>query len=292
METPEDAVHLLVGVCVTKQDWITYHQSLYDSFSNIAKCWEQKVLFYVVLQGVSSAEDICHSDVEAKLNVEVFNTVFMGVSRARNMCIEKAKCINSEFILFHDASIYWMSSAAEFIFHHRNDALVAKVKMVFSAATREENTYLGQSSSISVERKINPFYDTYVGSYIFRVEKLQNIAFDERFGPGQETRFKSGEDVSFLFDYFSTIQTFCVLEAINDFVFHPPRTADFDKHLTYASGQGKIFSILVRKYPSWRMYIDLGLFFGNAVFRCLLLKPNAFKILKQRLNGFFDRGVK
>lgn len=292
MEALDDTVRLLVGVCVTKQDWITYHRSLYDSFSNIAKHWENKVLFYVVLQGVSNDEDFPKFDTSAAPNVEIFNTTFMGVSRARNICIDKAKHINSEFILFHDASIFWTSSAAEFIAHHCNNELVTKVKVSFSATTRERNLPLNQCSSPAAVRKINPFYDAYVWSYLFSVAKLQDIKFDERFGPGHETFFKSGEDVSFLFEYFSKIKTFSVLEASSAFVCHPPRTADFDKHLTYASGQGKIFSLLVRKYPSWRIYIDLGLFFGNAAFRCLLLKTNAFEIFKQRLNGFFDRGVK
>jgi hypothetical protein len=292
MEAPNDIVRLLVGVCVTKQDWITNHRSLYASFSNIAKQWENKVLFYVVLQGVSNEEHVDCLNIDTKLNIDILKTTFMGVSRARNICIEKAKYVNSEFILFHDASIYWTPPAAEFIAQYRNDTLVTKVKVSFSAMTEEGNATLGQSSSHSIVRKINPFYDAYVWSYLFRVAKLQDIIFDERFGPGQDTRFKSGEDVSFLFDYFSTIKTFSVLEATNAFVCHPPRTADFDKHLIYASGQGKTFKVLMKKYPSWKIYVDLGLFFGNALYRCLLLKPNAFEILRQRLIGFFDRGVK
>jgi len=291
MEALDDTVHLLVGVCVTRQDWVNYHRSLYDSFSNIATHWKNKVLFYVVLQG-GNDEVLPNINSKASLNIEIFNTTFMGVSRARNICIDKAKHVNAEFILFHDASIFWTSSAAEFIAHHCHDEIVTKVKVAFSDTIREISASLCQSLSFGAVRKINPFYDAYVWSYLFSVAKLQNIAFDERFGPGQETHFKSGEDVIFLFDYFSKINSFCVFEAINASVIHPPRSADFDKHLIYASGQGKIFSLLVRKYPSLRIFIDLGLFFGNAVFRCLLLKPNAFKILKQRFNGFFDRGVK
>lgn len=292
MAALDDTVRLLVGVCVTRQDWINYHHSLYDSFSNIATHWKNKVLFYVVLQGVSNDEGLPNLDTDATLNVEICNTTFMGVSRARNICIEKARCINSKFILFHDASIFWTSSAAEFIAHHCYDEIVTKVKVDFSATTREKNNPLGQGLSSGTVRKINPFYDAYVWSYLFNVADLQSISFDERFGPGQETHFKSGEDVSFLFDYFSKVNSFSVFEANGASVLHPPRNADFDKHLTYASGQGKIFSLLVRKYPSWRIFVDLGLFFGNALFRCLLLKPNSFKILKQRFYGFFDRGVK
>lgn len=273
---------LFVGVCVTKRDWTKYKDSLLTSIQNIAHAWSGKILAFVVLQGgkveFADCSDFpdyfCFHDTEK-----------MGVSIARNKCIEKATSIGAEFILFHDASIFWPFSSAQFIYLNRDT--FPKVKVNFSDTSSVTSPVLEKGTF----KDVNPIYDTYVWSYLFRVGNISDIRFSENFGPGECTRYKSGEDVIFLFDYFNKIKSREVFEAQFACVYHPPRSKKFDKHLIYAEGQGKVYQILLGRYPNFVLYRDLLLFFGNAIFRCLLLRSNSFNILKNRINGFFNRGI-
>lgn len=285
MSRSKDVVDLLVGVCLTKTDWIANKKTLILSFQNIVDAWQRNVLVLVVLQG-NEDEKISSPDLPDYLCL--FEIDFMGVSNARNLCLKLAKEIGAEFILFHDASIFWPKNSAEFISSNRSAS--PKVKVRFSdlsieVARRQRQAFYGY------QKKVNPIYDTYVWSYLLKVSDVARLKFNEEFGPGQNTRFKSGEDVLFLFDYLQEVKCRHVLEADDCYVFHPKRATSYDKHLIYASGQGKIFRVLLAKYPSFLLYRDLILFFCNAIMRCLLGKPNSFRILKHRLIGFFDRGI-
>ncbi|MGL4447925.1 MAG: hypothetical protein ACRCZA_01355 [Shewanella sp.] len=284
MSKSKCGVDLLVGVCLTKTDWLAHKKTLVRSFQHIVDAWGGNAFVYVVLQGNKDVK-ILNADFPDYLHL--FETDFMGVSNARNLCLEHAKEISAEFILFHDASIFWPKNSAEFISSNRYTH--PKVKVRFSDSVID--CFAEKTELHGKKRKINPIYNTYIGSYLLKVSDVDGIIFNEAFGPGQNTRFKSGEDVLFLFDYLQKIKACHVFEADECYVFHPKRSLSYDKHLTYASGQGKIFRILLAKYPSFLLYRDSILFFGNAVMRCLLGKPNALRILKQRLIGFFDRGI-
>lgn len=277
-------VDLFVGVCLTKTDWLAHKKALTVSILHIVDAWGGNALVFVVLQG---NKDLKISSAELPDYLHFFETDFMGVSNARNLCLEQAKEFDAEFILFHDASIFWPKKSAEFISSNRHT--YPKVKVSFSDSVIEN--YSEKKELHGKRKKVNPIYDAYIWSYLFKVSDVDGVFFNEGFGPGQNTRFKSGEDILFLFDYLQKIKSCYVFEADGCYVFHPKRSLSYDKHLTYASGQGKIFRVLLAKYPSLLLYRDFVLFFGNALMRCLLCKPNAFSIFKQRLIGFFDRGI-
>lgn len=285
MIQPKDGVDLLVGVCLTKTDWLAHKKTLIPSFQHIVDAWRDNVLVFVVLQG-NKGLNISSSDLPDYICL--FEIDFMGVSNARNVCLDRARVIGAEFILFHDASIFWPKNSAEFIASNRYAS--PKVKVRFSDYSIERD--LPKSECLYGDlKKVNPIYDTYVWSYLLKVSDVSGIKFNEAFGPGQSTHFKSGEDVLFLFEYLHKVNTRNVLEADDCYVFHPKRASSYDKHLTYASGQGKIFRLLLTKYPSFLLFRDFIFFIGNAIMRCLLFKPNAFQILKHRFIGFFDRGI-
>lgn len=285
MSQSNNIVDLFVGVCLTKADWLAHKKTLVRSFQNIVDAWGGAALVYTVLQG---NKDLKISNADLPDYLHLFETDFMGVSKARNLCLERAKEIGAKFILFHDASIFWPKNSAEFISSNRSAS--PKVKVKFSDYPIKVNS-LQSHELYGNQKKVNPIYDTYVWSYLLKVADVSGIKFNESFGPGQSTHFKSGEDVLFLFDYLHKVNTRYVLEADDCFVFHPKRASNYDKHLTYASGQGKIFRLLLTKYPSFLLFRDFVLFFGNAIMRCLFFKPNAFRILKHRLFGFFYRGI-
>lgn len=284
MGKSKDGIDLLVGVCLTQADWREYEKTLLLSFQHIVDAWGNNVLVFVVLQGKDNIEIL---NCNLPYYLTLFHTEFMGVSSARNLCLERAKEIDAQFILFHDASIFWPRNSAEFIASNRFAR--PKVKVRFSKYLFEQE-YPKSYLFSGYQKKVNPIYDAYIWSYLFKVSDVARIKFNEAFGPGQNTRFKSGEDVLFLFEHLNEINTKFYFESDCCCVFHPKRSLSYDKHLTYASGQGKIFRVLVAKSPSFLLYRDLILFFFNAIMRCLLCKPNSFQILKNRIIGFFDRG--
>ncbi|HIF9066817.1 TPA: hypothetical protein ACX6MF_003307 [Photobacterium damselae] len=271
---------LFIGLCTTYSDFYKYQHTLIESFSYLDASFDGNCFFYIVIQGDNFEKLVPKF---ARLNVHVRYESFLGVSNARNLCIKKALDIGAEYILFHDASICWTKDAANFIFRYKD--VMPKVNVSFSDEIKKYDSL----DLIGSKRKVNPIYDTYVWSYLFKLKDIYSLQFNINFGPGQNTVYKSGEDALFLFDVFNKKKSYKVYKSNENIViYHPPRDSDFSKHLLYAKGQGKIFRILLNKYFSLFLLKDVILFFGNAVFRCFLLKKNSFKILIQRVSGFFS----
>lgn len=279
-----DKIELLVGVCVTRRDWHLYRKTLEESFYNIFYYWGNKCLVYIVVQGKDDSL-LLEGLSSDKSNVLFYETEEMGVSKARNNCIEKAIGLDVNYIVFHDASIRWPIESVKFLFENKDVLIPVKVRPHFSLTNIEL-----QDKEERKERDVNPIYDTYIWSYLLHVANLKGLRFDEEIGPGNNTTYKSGEDVLFLFDYFSIAQSFTVLECSTRFVYHPPRPENYEKHLIYAAGQGRLFRVLLNRYPSYGLIRDIILFFGNALVRCFLWKPKSMKILLLRLSGFI-KGV-
>lgn len=279
---------VLIGVCATIADWKENENTLWQSFDNIASSFDGDCLFYVVLQGSDFSFDI---NKPAHINIEFNKISFLGVSNARNMCIEKACEVNTRFIMFHDASVFWPRSAATFMYAHRNNDTPVRVNLVYkkidNVLLSDENHHERAMASL-FNRKVNPIYAHCVGAFLFKVKDLSTLRFDTRFGPGQNTRFKSGEDVIFLFDYFSKMKSYWSYEAKDVFIYHPPRGNDYSKHLTYAFGQGRMFKVLLHRHQMFSLYKDILLFFGNALFRCLILRENSLRIFMRRVRGFLS----
>ncbi|WP_275075987.1 hypothetical protein [Providencia rettgeri] len=282
MTLKNQKIELLVGVCVTEKDWISYKNSILHSLSCIEKHWKNDCIFYIVIQNKNF---LSKAETNLDKNKKILYTPIENVSTARNACIKKAKELKVKFILFHDASISWTNSAAYFLHKNREKNITLKANVSFSSFHDDSQFHF-----TATKCKINPIYEPYVWSYLFSLDKIKDLYFNENFGPGQYTRFKSGEDVLFLFDYFNN-NSFHVLTNKNAKIHHPPRDSQYSKHLTYALGQGKMFRILLSNNKTPSIYRDIFLFFGNSFFRCLLLRPNSFKILRHRFQGFFNEDL-
>lgn len=281
----DDNVELFIGICTTKEDFEKYKNSLYSSLMNIYSAFNGDCLVYIVVQ--SGGYFDTSSDFLDEEWIVVENTQYMGVSNARNMCIDIALENSSKFIIFHDASIHWSRSAAEFVYANKEINATPCVKVLFADDFNISGDLKSKTNEVLSEIKNNnPIYNSFVWSYLFRLDAINLIRFNLSFGPGQYTKFKSGEDVLFLFEYFTVNRKIIVPKNGDCCVIHPPRPTDYSKHLLYAYGQGALFRKLLNKHYSIQLLADIMLFFGNAIFRCITFRKNAFPILIGRLKGF------
>jgi len=271
---------LAVGFCALYDDWVKYQEQIIKSFNNLKEHWQGECFFFLAIQGYGEHNiDVFDDDA----NIHVYYLSILGISNARNKCIEEANKLECKWIIFHDATIFWPHEAVKFIFEHKLSLVPPKIKLQFSDSITEQPQLFDYT-----KRKINPIYDTYVGSILYSIEDIGTLRFNENHGPGENTTYKSGEDVLFAFDYFTLKKNFEVLESDHLVIYHPPRPTNFEKHRLYARGQGRVFRLLLSKYFSFQLAVDTVLFFGNAVIRCMLFKKNSFSILRDRLAGFFD----
>ncbi|MEZ9855722.1 hypothetical protein AB4347_16990 [Vibrio breoganii] len=270
-----EKIDLFIGVCVTYDDYLSYKDQLESSLSNLSELFIGDVYIYMIIQS-------------RELNVEVIETLLpncveydsvFGISRARNKCIEKSVSMQCDYILFHDASIYWTPASVRFISEFRDSSPLIDVDMSDDIDFTESR--MGFDLKI-----INPVYFTHVGSYLLKVSDIKNVRFNEEFGPGDLSNFNCGEDTLFLFDLFSKRQSYRACKSSFLSLYHPPRDSDFSKHLYYAKGQGAMFGVLVNKHRSFSTLLDCCLFFGNAIWRLFLMRRNSLQILKFRVFGF------
>ncbi|MCN2481575.1 hypothetical protein MLT33_01630 [Escherichia coli] len=278
-------VELFIGVCLTYDDFKKFKTVLISSLENLYDAFGGNCTVYIVIQSERHLFNVC--SLYARDWIEFHQTDYFGISNARNLCIEACLKKNAKFIVFHDASIYWTKSAADFIYRCRNKIETPRVNYLFNDdfISQQELYPLANTHTFTLEY-CNPIYNSYVWTFLFRVNKICRIRFDIEFGPGEDTKYKSGEDVLFLFEYFE--QQNITIYPLNKkvAVIHPTRPSDYSKHLLYAYGQGVLFRKLLLKYKRASIALDVMLFFGNAFVRCLFFKKNAFKILHNRLKGF------
>ena len=270
---------IVIGFCALHQDWLYYNQRIVKSFENINSELSGKCVFLLAIQG--EGESVI--DIPGLKNVKSTFLSVKGISIARNWCIEQAIELKATWILFHDASIYWTKKSAKFIYMHRYSPIPIRLKLKFKSSVDDENDDFSFT-----EIKINPIYKPYVCTILFDLSFIAKNRFDEDYGPGENTKYKSGEDVLFIHEYFSCLEKFNILESNSLSIYHPPRDNDFKKHLLYARGQGRVFRVLISKEKSFRIWIDFSLFIANALFRCMLFKNNSFSILRERIAGFLD----
>ncbi|MDK9606492.1 hypothetical protein [Lelliottia wanjuensis] len=275
-------IELLIGVTVTAKDWTFCKDKLLQSLINLHSVFGDECIVYVVLQDENIKDDFFpESDIDW---IIIRKIKYMGVSNARNLCIEKSIECGAKHILFHDATIYWSYTAAQFMFDQKTKIETPKVHLCFSDS-HDSRKVTDLLTDVEV-RQINPIYNTYVGSYLLRVSNIKNNRFNNNYGPGSKTQYKSGEDVLFLFDYFKDNNLVVIPRSNNVVIYHPPRPSDYSKHLLYAYGQGALFRELLKNHKSGKLLLDCLLFFGNAFARCFFFKKNAFSILLNRLKGF------
>lgn len=272
---------MLVIPCLYN-DLIHYSKSLFDSVSNFKKEFDN-VLIFLVVQGGKDKADIQNIidklyDINVSIVLECVD--WRNVSRARNLGVNYARKYNYTHMVFHDISLYYPEDTCRYF--KSNVCLDKSVKV---KANFTDHIPLNTKQTYFESIRFNPIYECYVWCWMFYVKDITYL-FDEGIGPGDTTVYKSGEDVKFLFDNFSMLYQSTYIQPKQLCVCHPPRDSSFDKHLTYAKGQGFLFRYLINRYPMrLRVWIDLILFFGNAIYRVLLCKKNSLLILKERMKG-------
>jgi hypothetical protein len=278
---------LLVNITLLDSEWPAYRASLGRSVQNFYVSFRDEVFFHFVLQSKAEAAiDIAELGVPAT-QVEVSSVTRLSVSAARNRGIDYARRQGFESIVFHDASLLFLPAACAFFRDHYRSGVL---RCGYAFATPEspgdlvaEDSYQCRATTID-RRRI-----TYVWTYCFPVRTIP-APFDERFGPGESSRYNCGEDRLFLRAYLAANRAGTLLEMTGVGVLHPPRPADYSKHLAYAYGQGKVHRIALNEDRDLFAFLEVAAFFGNALLRALLLRKNGFRILRSRLAGFLDRG--
>jgi hypothetical protein len=278
---------LLVNITLLDSEWPAYRASLGRSIKNFYLSFRDEVFFHFILQSKTGMRiDVAELGVPPT-QVEVVRTTRLSVSAARNRGIEYARRQRFDSIVFHDASLLFLPAACAFFRDHHHSGLL-RCGHAFAVPETHgdrvtEESYRCRASTMD-RRRI-----TYVWTYCFPLQTIP-APFDERFGPGESSCYNCGEDRLFLRAYLAANRAGTLLEMTGVGVLHPPRPADYSKHLAYAYGQGKVHRIALNEDRDLFAFLEVAAFFGNALLRALLLRKNGFRILRSRLAGFLDRG--
>lgn len=212
----------------------------------------------------------------------VLETNRMNLSAARNIGLKEAKKITSfKKILFldSDASIVKL----EAIDNHKNEVLLNQFNFVkFSNVLH----FLLGSKNYTL---FNIFKCPFIAQFIYNIDEIK-VTFDETVGPGEDTIFKSGEDLKFILANI-TPKTLFTRESSN-IIYHPLRDEDLnEKRYKYATGQiNSLF--LAFKAPQIRVRVFsllfLMLFLCNSLI-LLRIDTSHGNLGKYRLVTLFKR---
>lgn len=279
---------LLVAITCTENDYEKNYARIRRSVRNFTVTFDKDVFFLLVYQtkqGRVSKEGVF--DGVASSNFEIFAVDYLSVSRARNESIAFAKHRNCDFIIFHDSSLVYTSQYVSWMQERLTKNQLISTKYKFTDDLTDVDSKMDERLV-----QFDDFADIFVCSYVFPMSATFPL-FDLRFGPGEASTYESGEDFLFLREFFKSnrhLKRFLRFEGNG--ILHPPRPKNLIKHLAYAEGQGKIHQIYLCEekslYAMWRC----ALFFGNALFRVVLFRKNAIRILGLRIKGFLDTKVK
>ncbi|MED0656408.1 hypothetical protein P4S75_03610 [Anoxybacillus ayderensis] len=287
---------LHIVIPVVEHEVINFSDNLKILLENIeqSNMNQRNVQIHVILQSKNPQVPVEIKKYEQLDNIKIHMVNFFSVSKARNYGIELIPKNKNNFIylLDNDAipgiSFFNMVntciaedfpiSTGRIIWEINNVKLIKKV-------TGKEHIHKKKS----VYKNNNYF----LGTYIIRGDLLENVRFNEKIGPANNTRIKAGEDVLFFYDLFSKNNIKFIHVFDNSYVFHPPRPKDMSKQLLYAEGQGALyrhllFSKKLTKLQRIGLIINFILFIGNSFFRVILCKPKSIPILRKRFNGFFN----
>lgn len=280
---------ILIALTCTKKDFLTYEERLETSFKNFISFFGVEIFFLIVFQG---DEENCFDASKTFLGsipseFYSFQKVpYCSVSRARNYAIKYSRENKFEYLIFHDSSLVYTRTYICWLKSHLNGDLLATNYIFTESRDFESDRSVGKAVSF------DDFSDIFVCSYAFPMNK-NFPCFDERFGPGNNSIYNSGEDFLFIRSFFklnSDSRNYLRFDGVG--ILHPPRPKDYSKHLAYAEGQGKIHQIYLLEekslYALWRCF----LFFGNSFIRLVFFKKNSLRILFLRLKGFFSNRVK
>ncbi|EKO3996543.1 TPA: hypothetical protein ACOJPC_002306 [Vibrio fluvialis] len=257
-------------------------------------------VFYVCLQTGQHEKiiiDACKQKLESKDNVILSVTEVLGVSAARNVCLDAIRPLDDDVCMFLDARIILTDSFFKAITSFKNsEQLAMKGEIVFcqtsvvseiiSSRGDTLNSLIVNNESNSTTlpmKKLNLIKECTLSKWVFKKNILDDLRFNENFGPGRDTSVKSAEDVVFLFDFLSKYDFNIVFLSSKYQVFRENRPIDLSKHLLYAEGHGAILRFLL--FKSFRNYFFyFVLFFCNS-FRFILKGKSGLQVTKKRLLG-------
>ena len=277
---------ILVQVSVTDSEFQSCRKWLKASVDNIVRYSQNPADVLIVYQTATGA--VPKDDFLSHKNTSVYCTPEYSVSKARNRGICVAVERGYHYILFHDAYVFMTRSFIESI----DKGIEQNKEILFGKAKWDENfTDYNHPSHVSLHfKKVKPnvLRDAFVWLYLFRVDLIEDLRFNEKIGPGKNNPIGAAEDVLFFYTLFSAkspILYYCP----NALVVHPPRPLDFSKHLSYAKAHGVLYRYLLgRKSCPYYVYLYFILHVLNTVYRIITLKPNALKIAEERFAGFID----
>lgn len=276
---------LLVAVTCTEEDFSINLERIEISLNNFYAIFGDDISFIFVYQ--SKKELIPEVEFFSGLPRELYEFVvvpYYSVSRARNEAADYALRNRYKHLVFHDSSIIFTEQYIGWLKSNLHEGLLS-TKYAYTNDIKSHDMQTG-SQTVS----FHDFNNIFLCTYLFPLS-AQIPRFNEQFGPGEDTHFNSGEDFLFIRRFFQLNPEFREFKRFNGVgILHPPRPKDYSKQLAYATGQGKIHQIYLREEKSFYALWRCVLFFGNAIFRVLMFKKNAIKILGLRLKGFFDKG--
>jgi hypothetical protein len=272
--------HLLVQVSLVDREVSGVLGRLRDSMGNLHESQAFHVSFLVVFQTATGA-----APPAMPFDAQTVVTDRMSASNARNLGIAKALELGYEAIIFHDASVWFPPGYLDRMANlwRKNEAVMALI------AWSDEIAGWDHAPALPSERRVTPdiFSHCYVWAYVFPVARIAQLRFDERLGPGRDTRFKCGEDVLFMHRYIG-LNKVSEITVGGSRVFHPPRPKDLSKQLLYAEGQGALYRFMLREgyMGRCRLIARFVLFIGNGLRYGLLGGRVGRQVLVGRVRGF------
>lgn len=265
---------------------VTYQQSLAASFENFASEFGDSVQFVIVRQPVQGAVKQAPTLFDHCFEIVLIDVEYRSVSRARNEGIEFALANGFSHVCFHDVSLVFSKAACRH-FHGAYKELDRVFTVVPQFSTRPVDERPHACAGHVEIAGVSPLTNPYVWTYLIPVQMMRFIRFDVRFGPGDNTKYKAGEDLLFLYDVLSE-KDISTIHCPHAPVWHRPRDGSYTKHLLYARGQGRSLRMVIQKHGHVREHVHALLFFANSLLRVLTLRPKSLRILKGRLIGFFE----
>lgn len=280
---------ILIVIPSLYQDFVG-NVSLFTSLGNLYEVFGDRLGFYIVIQGVP--DKLSLNVIRCKLNsyrwghlVELIIAPYRNVSRARNQGIKYAIEYGYSKIIFHDASVFYPKRSAIAILNSIDANRVRVIPMNFDEIIMSDVCSNSEQYSTRM-RWVDPIRYPYLASYVFNTSEINKL-FIEEIGLGDNTSINCGEDTLFILSYFGRFsQKLLVFDKIR--VVHSRRLG-YEKHATYARGQGSLYRYLLCKEFNLIILLYVIAFIGNALLRLVLLRDRSWEIICLRLNGLFRK---
>jgi len=259
----------------------------------------QFVEFILIIQGNEKPEE---TTLAKLLNLGAFITIFSNIkstSHARNLGIDyiSREKDRIDHVIFLDSDSFIDKRTWQYVFNifHGQNRSIHEINVFWRDENSESLIQNKKKNIIAKKKWQSRMFRTYLWCLIIPTEFVitHKIKFNEKIGPGEKTRFKSGEDTLFLLNLFQKSDIHNVEVHSDLFVHHPARPIDNSKKLTYALGQGNLFRSLFAQNKNWLFLIYLifwfTLFVGNTLYMLISRKPNSLAIAKLRVKGLFSK---